>query len=133
MGEALTGAAPPARPRSCGPRPLMFYFGRRFATDGSPAGLAAWERYWQRSPTFRRSNRTMTVVWGAVLVAEAAIRVVAAFTLPASTVVGLSAVVPLVVIGLLMAWTFAYGGRSRARSRAEVLGGYPAAPATGTS
>lgn len=115
-----------------GRRPLMFYFGRRFATDGTPAGHAAWESYWHRSATFRRSIVTMTQVWGAALVAEAAIRVLAAYTLPTSTVVGLSATVPLVVVGLLMAWTFAYGGRTRARSRAEVVA-YPAAPATGSS
>ncbi len=115
-----------------GRRPLMFYFGRKFATDGSPAGHAAWASYWDRSATFRVSNRIMTAVWGVALLVEAAIRVVLAYTLPASTVVGLSATVPLVVVGLLMLWTFAYGGRSRARSRAEVRA-YPAAPATGTS
>src|SRR3954468_18208801 len=29
------------------PRPLMFYFGRKFATDGSAAGVAAWNALWQ--------------------------------------------------------------------------------------
>jgi hypothetical protein len=116
-----------------GPRPLMFYFGRKFATDGSPAGLEAWGSYWHRSATFRRSNRVMTVVWGVALVVEAAIRVVAAYTLPTATVVALSATVPLAIVGLLMAWTFAYGGRSRASSRAEVQSYPAAAPATGTS
>jgi hypothetical protein len=66
---------------------------------------------------------------GRRILLEAAIRVVATYTLPASTVVGLSATVPLVVVGLLMPWTFAYGGRTRARSRAEVV----AYPASGTS
>src|SRR5205823_13295557 len=27
-------------------RPLMFYFGRRFATDGSAQGAARWDGYW---------------------------------------------------------------------------------------
>ncbi len=115
-----------------GRRPLMFYFGRRFATDGSSAGHAAWASYWPRSPTFRRSHRVMTVVWGVAFLVEAAIRVAAAYTLSTATVVGLSATVPLVVVGVLMGWTFAYGGRTRARSRAEVAA-YRAAPATGTS
>lgn len=101
-------------------RPLMFYFGRKFATDGSPAGQAAWESFWPKSPTFRRSTRVMTVVWGVVFLAEAGVRVGAAYTLPITTVAGLSAVVPLVVVGLLMAWTFFYGARTRPRSRAEV-------------
>jgi hypothetical protein len=104
-----------------GPRPFMFYAGRKFATDGSPAGRAAWDSYWPQSTTFRRSNRVMTAVWGAAFVIEAAVRVVAAYSLPTSTVVALSTVVPLVVLGLLLVWTFAYGGRTRLRSRAEVM------------
>jgi intracellular septation protein A len=104
-----------------GRRPFMFYSGRKFATDGSPAGQAAWDSYWPRSPAFRRSNRVMTVVWGLAFLAEAAIRVVAAYTLPTSTVVALSATVPLAVIGLLMVWTFAYARGRAAVSRAEVM------------
>jgi hypothetical protein len=103
------------------PRPFMFYAGRKFATDGSPAGRAAWESYWPRSATFRRSNRVMTAVWGLAFVAEAVVRLVAAYTLSTSTVVALSGVVPLAVLGLLMVWTFAYAGRTRPRSQAEFM------------
>lgn len=46
------------------PRPMMYYSGRKFATDGSPDGMARWESYWVKSAMFRRSNRMMTVVWG---------------------------------------------------------------------
>ncbi len=102
-------------------RPAMYYCGRKFATDGTPEGLARWESYWAKSAMFRHSNRTMTVVWGTAFMAEAAVRIVAAYTLSTSTVVGLSAIVPLVVIGLLMAWTVAYGKRTRPISRAEVV------------
>jgi hypothetical protein len=63
----------------------------------------------------------MTMVWGITFLAEAAIRVAAAYTLATSTVVALSAIVPLVVIGLLMVWTFAYARRTVPRSRAEVM------------
>ena len=104
-----------------GQRPFMFYSGRKFATDGTPAGLKAWDGYWVKSATFRRSNRVMTVVWGVAFLAEAAIRVVAAYTLATSTVVALSAVVPLAVIALLMAWTFRYSVGTRTRSRSEVV------------
>lgn len=102
-------------------RPFMFYSGRRFATDGSAAGVAAWDSYWPKSPTFRRSNRVVTLVWGVAFLAEAAIRIVAAYTLDTSTVVALSGVVPLAVVGLLMAWTFGYARRITPRSRAEVM------------
>lgn len=104
-----------------GRRPFMFYSGRKFATDGSPAGLAAWDSYWLNSPTFRRSNRVMTVVWGITFLAEGATRVVAAYTLSTSTVVALSAVAPLIILGLLMLWTFAYARRTMPHSRAETI------------
>jgi intracellular septation protein A len=104
-----------------GRRPFMFYSGRKFATDGSPAGRAAWDSYWPKSPTFRRSNRILTLVWGLAFVAEAAVRIVAAYSLSTSEVVALSAVVPLVIVGLLMLWTFAYVARTRPRSQAEVV------------
>jgi hypothetical protein len=102
-------------------RPFMFYSGRKFATDGSPAGRAAWDSYWPKSPTFRRSSRIMTVVWGVAFLIEAGLRVVSAYTLSTSTVVALSAVVPLVIVGLLMMWTFAYARRTAPISRAEVM------------
>lgn len=101
--------------------PPLFYFGRKFATDGSPAGLAAWDSYWPKSATFRRSRRIMTNAWGVAFLTEAVIRLLAAYTLATSTVVAPSVVVPLIVVGLLMLWTFGYAGRTRARSHAEVL------------
>jgi len=103
------------------PRPLMYYCGRKFATDGTPEGLARWESYWAKSAMFRRSNRMMTAVWGTAFVVEAALRVLAAYSLATSTAVAVSAVVPLVVIGLLMAWTVFYSKRTRPVSRAEVV------------
>lgn len=102
-------------------RPFMFYTGRKFATDGSPTGLAAWDSYWPRSPMFRRTIRVMTAVWGVVFVLEAAVRVVAAYTLSTPIVAGLSGILPLFLLGLLMTWTFAYARRTTPVSRAKVM------------
>ncbi|MGR6997727.1 hypothetical protein ACU686_05785 [Yinghuangia aomiensis] len=38
------------------PRPLMFYFGRKFATDGSEAGVAYWNSMWQYEGSAARSG-----------------------------------------------------------------------------
>ncbi|MFN2569859.1 MAG: VC0807 family protein [Candidatus Dormibacteria bacterium] len=103
-----------------GRRPLMFYFGRMFGTDGSATGLAAWESFWPRSVTFRRSQRVLTVVWGVAFLGEAAVRVVAAYTLPVGMTVAFSAVLPLAVVALLVLWTYTYASRTTPRSRAEV-------------
>jgi len=102
-------------------RPLMFYTGRKFATDGTPEGLARWESYWSKSAMFRHSNRMLTLVWGTAFLIEAALRIVAVYTLATSTVVALSAVVPVGIIGLLITWTVFYSKQTRPVSRAEVL------------
>src|SRR5262249_5593683 len=37
-------------------RPLMFYFGRKFATDGTPEKIAWWNGLWEQYPDFRRGQ-----------------------------------------------------------------------------
>src|SRR3954471_24515124 len=56
-------------------RPLTFYFGRRFATDGSPVQRDWWDGLWQY-PQFRSVQRRLCVWWGVVLVGEAVIRAI---------------------------------------------------------
>lgn len=93
-------------------RPLGFSFGQRFATAGTAQSAAWWDGLW-RYPSFRASQHLVTVVWGVVFVTEAAIRVIAAYTLPFSTAFGVSSVLPLVAFGLALAGTFLIAARSR--------------------
>ncbi|MDQ6850119.1 MAG: hypothetical protein M3070_09145 [Actinomycetota bacterium] len=37
------------------PRPVMFYFSQRYGTDGTSAGMAAFDKMWVAYPGFRRS------------------------------------------------------------------------------
>lgn len=99
-------------------RPLMFYFGRRFATGGDPARVEWWNGLW-RFVGFRRTQRTLTAVWGTVLLAEAVIRVVLTYTLPVGTMVVVNNVAPLAVIALLVTWTITYARRAQARAAAH--------------
>ncbi len=95
------------------PRPLMFYFGRQFATGGEAKRMARWEGLWQYE-SFRRGNRVMTAVWGIGLVLEAAARVALVFVLSVSAFVVVS---PIMVYGVLFGlifWTISY---SRAAAR----------------
>jgi intracellular septation protein A len=50
-------------------RPLTFYLGRRFATDGSQVQRAWWNGLWQY-PHFRRLQRMLGAVWGVALLGE---------------------------------------------------------------
>jgi hypothetical protein len=103
------------------PKPLMFYFGRRFATGGTPERIAWWNGLWQY-PGFRRTQRVMTLVWGVVLLAEAVLRGVLAFVLPVGTMVVVNSVLPPVVIALLVLFTITYAKRSQARAAAVATG-----------
>ncbi|WAP59584.1 VC0807 family protein [Streptomyces sp. S465] len=100
------------------PRPLMFYFGRKFSTDGTDASVAWWNGLW-RFEDFRRSLITMTTVWGVAYCAEAAVRIVLAFTLRTDTMVILSPVMIYSVLGCLGIWTAWYGKRSRRKGEAR--------------
>lgn len=98
------------------PRPLMFYFGRKFATDGTAERVAWWNSLW-RFPGFRATQRILTIVWGLTMVAEAVLRVVLTYILSTQVMVVISNVLPYVVLGALIFWTMRYG-RARARAAA---------------
>ncbi|MGW6854217.1 VC0807 family protein, partial [Streptomyces virginiae] len=95
------------------PRPLMFYFGRKFATDGTPESTAWWNGLWQYEG-FRTTMNRMTLVWGVAYVAEAIVRVALASTLPTKTMVVVSPIMIYAVLGALGVWTAMYGKRSQA-------------------
>ncbi|MBF9133561.1 hypothetical protein I0C86_32180 [Plantactinospora sp. S1510] len=97
------------------PRPLMFYFGRKFATDGSAERVDWWNGLW-RYEGFRRTQRVLTVVWGVTFVVEAAGRIELSQLLPVRTMVTVSAVLPYVIIAGLVTWTIFYTKRARARA-----------------
>ncbi|MFJ4851058.1 VC0807 family protein [Streptomyces sp. NPDC088733] len=92
------------------PRPLMFWFGRRFGTDGTKEGAARFDGLWQYAG-FRRVMRTMTVVWGTAYVLEALTRVGLSYRLSTATMVTLNSVLAYAVTALLVAWTVLYGRR----------------------
>jgi hypothetical protein len=103
------------------PKPLMFYFGRRFATGGTAERIAWWNGLWQYAG-FRRTQRVLTLVWGVVLLAEAVLRGVLAYVLPVGTMVVINSVLPPVVIALLVLFTITYAKRSQARAGAVATG-----------
>jgi hypothetical protein len=95
------------------PRPLMFYFGRKFATDGSAEKVAWWNDLW-RYPGFRSTQRVLTVGWGVTLLAEAGVRIALSYLLPVDAMVIVSSVLPYVVMAALVFWTITYARRRRA-------------------
>jgi hypothetical protein len=64
------------------PRPLCF----RVTRDLLPHKAELMDELWARDPRFRRAWLSITVVWGATMLADTALRVLMAWTLPVSVV-----------------------------------------------
>ncbi|MFG2112002.1 VC0807 family protein [Streptomyces sp. NPDC048718] len=101
------------------PKPLMFYFGRRFATDGTPEGAAWWNGMW-RFEGFRAVMRRMTIVWGVSYIVESITRVVLSYVLATGTMVVVSPILIYGTLGLLAVWTMRTAKRSRADGAARM-------------
>lgn len=94
-------------------RPLLFYIGRTFATDGSPEGYAWWNGLWQY-PTFRSSQRVITSMWGIAYVAESVLRIVLAYAIDdLDVVILIMNIVPFVVLAGLIFATIRIATRTR--------------------
>jgi hypothetical protein len=66
-------------------RPLMSGALKLFMAKDHPARNAAWDRLSAESAEFHRLELRYSAVWGVLLLAECAARVIGAFTLPVST------------------------------------------------
>jgi hypothetical protein len=100
-------------------RPLAFYLIRQFVAGHDPAMNEWWNGLWE-FPHFRRMNRVVTIVWGLVFIAEAALRVLMALVVSPAMVVTISPVLAFAVgIGITL-WTRAYLIAARKRRMAEL-------------
>jgi intracellular septation protein A len=103
-------------------RPLMFTFAREFTGPDTAKGREM-TMLWQTYDGFRRIFRIMTVVWGVGFIVEAALRVVIVFNTSTGTALAISKVTPFVFVGILLAWTFAYGALHRKRADRMIAAG----------
>ncbi|MFJ3235569.1 VC0807 family protein [Streptomyces sp. NPDC086787] len=87
-------------------KPMMTAGMKPFLLKGDAAREAAWERLVSgraaASAAFRRKERVFSVVWGVVLLAECAGRVVGAYTIPVDTMVWLGTVIMIGSIAIAM-------------------------------
>lgn len=101
------------------PRPLCYVFGQRFATGGTPEGIAWWHELWDKYPAFRRTQRVITVLWGVIFVVEATIRVIVVNVASFDTAYTVGQILPLAATALAMFLTFWIAGRSRKKGEAR--------------
>ena len=89
-------------------RPLVFTATTRFMSEEAAAG---WDRAWDSSREFRRVMRGMTLAFGLAFVADAAARVVMAYTLPIDLVPLLSVLLLVALLVAIVQAGKAYGSR----------------------
>ncbi|PXX69191.1 hypothetical protein DFR70_102879 [Nocardia tenerifensis] len=94
-------------------KPLTYFAARKALAASGPAKLAALETAYRTDPAKRRMFGTLTVLWGAGLVGEAAVRIVLAYQLPIPTMAWLSPVLMVSVIVPLIAVTIVVRNRGR--------------------
>ena len=88
-------------------RPLMYRLVLEFTGPDTPRGRE-FADFWQHEG-FRHSFRAMTMVWGFGFLAEAVVRIIIVQDTSTGTALATSTALPLVVGGLLSAWTIGYG------------------------
>jgi hypothetical protein len=95
-----------------GKRPAAFRLARPLMEGRSSFGRASWDELWAREPAFGRIWRVSTVMWGAGLLVDAALRVLMSYTLPVSVVPGLGGALWPVTFLLLQVVTNVYYHRA---------------------
>jgi hypothetical protein len=88
------------------PRPLAFYFGQRYLTDGTHVGMEEWRSMW-RYHAFRHGNYAVTAVWAAAYLIEAAIKAYVIHTNGFAAAYTWTQVLPWVATGVAAAFTVA--------------------------
>jgi formate-dependent nitrite reductase membrane component NrfD len=78
--------------------PLMSAGLKPFMTRGEPGRTAAWDRLSTASVRFRHLELLFSLIWGLAVLADCAARLVAAYTLPVTTMVWLGTVMTLSTI-----------------------------------
>ncbi|GAA1351422.1 VC0807 family protein [Streptomyces beijiangensis] len=73
-------------------RPMMSAGLKPWLVKADNAKSEAWDRLSAGSARFRRIERTFSLVWGTALLAECAVRVVGAYTIPVDTMIWLGGV-----------------------------------------
>lgn len=109
------------------PKPLMFFFGLKFGTDGTKQGTRQWYDLWDRYPHFRRGQRFLNNLWGIGFMVEAAVKAIGVFLLPFDAAYMINQIAPFVLLAGLISYSIRFGLRQRregeaARQRAAMAG-----------
>jgi hypothetical protein len=100
-------------------RPLIYYLARANYTRRAATGDLAEFEGMRDNIYFKRTMRTMTLVWGAGLVLRTALAAILVFSVSIPTYLALHSVLGYATMGALGGWTFLYARRQQAAGRAR--------------
>ncbi|MGH3414087.1 MAG: VC0807 family protein [Sciscionella sp.] len=87
------------------PRPLAFYFGQRYGTDGTHQGMERFDQLWQY-PLFRRAQYACTAVWAIIFLAEAIGKAYLIHSLGFDTAYTWTQILPFIATAVALLLTF---------------------------
>ncbi|MGH3632401.1 MAG: VC0807 family protein [Sciscionella sp.] len=93
-------------------QPLGFHAARSMLECVVGPGGPSWDLLWERLTAFRRVWCRATVIWGVVLVADAVLRVLLAYSLPVVEVPAVTGAQWIALVVLLQVVTNVYYGRA---------------------
>lgn len=98
-------------------RPFMLHAGRMIATAKKGADAAtAWEQRWHDEPRFRHDLRLVSCVVGVILILDAVVRVVIAYTLPVDLIPAVTNIQYVIMLAGLLGWFFPFTSRRGLRA-----------------
>ncbi|QIE27889.1 hypothetical protein SBC1_60000 (plasmid) [Caballeronia sp. SBC1] len=98
-------------------KPIVFYLGRSTIAREQDGGTAKFDQWWRDNPDLVAAIRKMTLVWGAGLTAENAVRLLLNIEWEDAAWIGsVSTILRYATYGVLMLWTFLERRRIRRMS-----------------
>jgi hypothetical protein len=91
-------------------RPFSYYIARQFITNNDPARIVNWDRQYEES-RYKFGMPMITAVWGSVLVGEAILRTVLAWSLSVARFLEVYNILFICIYAAAMAWSSSYGWR----------------------
>lgn len=98
-------------------KPLIYQLARARMKREAPSGVGSFEEL-RDNPIFRRTMMVMTLLWGAALLAEAALCCALVYTISIRHYLLLSPILGGSTVGALTAWSFWYARRRIRSARA---------------
>ncbi len=101
------------------PRPVVFYFAQRYGTDGTSAGMSAFDKMWVAYPGFRRSMYQISIVWAAVFLVQAGVTALIIRSTTFNTAYTWDQTLPIVALGVAMVFTAIISRRAQRAGKAR--------------